>query len=88
MLGELYLEMGNVKEAEDFFNKAVLISREINARMELAAAYYNLGVLYKGRNDKSKSREYLRRAQEIYRLIDIPSYQRVKSELTELNSLP
>jgi len=88
MLGELYLEMGKVEEAEAFFNKTVLLSQEINAPVELAGAYYNLGVLYKGKREKSKSREYLRQAQEIYRNMDIPSYQKVKSELIELNNLP
>jgi tetratricopeptide (TPR) repeat protein len=88
MLGELYLEMGKVGEAGEFFNKAILLSQEINAPVELAAAYYNLGVLYKGQRDKGKSREYFRQAQEIYRKTSIPSYQKVKSELIELNNLP
>lgn len=88
MLGELYLETGDTREAEAFFHKAVLISREINARLELAGAYYNLGVLYKGKRDKDKSREFLRQSQEIYRLMDVPSYQKAKSELIELNNLP
>ena len=81
MIGELYLAMDNLTEAEKFFNQALLISREISVSIELAEAYYNLGSLYKKRNQKNKSKEYFRQAQEIYYSIDPSRYQEVKNEL-------
>jgi len=80
MMGELYVAMDNLAEAERFFNQAVSVSQKIDAHLELADAYYSLGLLYKKKNQKNKAREYLRQAQEIYRLIDSPEYQKIKQE--------
>jgi tetratricopeptide (TPR) repeat protein len=81
--------MDNLDEAERFFKQSVLISKEINAKPELAAVYYNLGLLYKKRGKKDKAREYFKQAQEIYALmVDTPDYQELKKELLELSSTP
>ena len=86
MLGELYVEMDNLGEAEKYFNQSLLICQKINAPPELASVCYNLGLLYKQRGKLNKAREYFRQAQEIYRLIDMSSYQEVKQELLNLTN--
>ncbi len=87
MIGELYVEIGNLNEAEKFFNQALLISGQIKAPLELAATYYNLGLLYKQKRQRRKAREYLRQAEEIYRIKDMPVYQKIKEELLNLDNL-
>jgi len=86
MLGELYVEMDNLGEAEKYFNQSLLICQKINAPPELASVCYNLGLLYKQRGKLNKARDYFRQAQEIYRLIDMSSYQEVKQELLNLTN--
>lgn len=85
MIGELYMEMDNFVEAEKFFSKSLLLCQKIKAYPELAAVYYNLANLYKQAGDKKKTGEFLRNAQEIYRDIDTPVYQRIKQEISSLN---
>ena len=85
MIGELYLEIDNLPEAENFFARAVLASKEINRLPELACAWHNLGLLYKKKGRKNKTRDYLRQAQEIYRSIDLSSYEEIKQELFDLD---
>jgi len=86
MLGELYVEMDDLGEAERFFEQSISISKQINARPELASAYYNLGLLYKRKAEKNKARDYLKAAQDTYRLIDTPDYQEIKQELLNLDT--
>lgn len=81
MIGELYVEMGNIKEAENFFNKSLLICEDIKAGPELAAVYYNLAALYKQAEDKNKAAEFLSKACDIYQKIDTPVYPRIKEEI-------
>ncbi|MDD5156265.1 MAG: tetratricopeptide repeat protein, partial [Candidatus Omnitrophica bacterium] len=87
MIGELYVEIGNLNEAEKYFNQAVLLCEQIKAPLELAAAYYNLGLLYKEKRYRHKAREYLRQAQEIYRAKGLPASQEIREELLELDDL-
>jgi CHAT domain-containing protein len=84
MIGELYMEMGNFLEAEKHFLSSVRISTKIKALPELAAAYYNLGLLHKSGNRKSIAKEYFRQAEEIYRRIDTPMYQKIRQESLKL----
>jgi tetratricopeptide (TPR) repeat protein len=86
MLGELYMAMDNLDEAEDYFNESASLASQINARLELASAYYNLGLLYKKKHRKNKAREYFRQAQEIYRLLDSPESETIKQEFLELDN--
>lgn len=83
MIGELYAEMGNFSEAEKSFNQSILIAQQINARLELASASYNLGLLYKQKGYRNKARESFRQAQEIYRNVDTPDFQKVKQALLD-----
>ena len=85
MIGELYLEMDNLVDAEKFFKQALEACKGIDAPLELACAYYNLGLLYKEKGQKNRTREYLRQAQEIYVKIDTPDYQEIKQEFLSLD---
>jgi tetratricopeptide (TPR) repeat protein len=85
MIGELYLEMDRLIEAESNFHQALAISEEIKSRPDIAAACHNLGISYKKMGKKNKCKEYLRRAQEIYGIIDPLAYEEVKKEILSLN---
>jgi len=84
MIGELYLEMDNFVDAENSFKLALEIAEEIRSRPDIAAASYSLGILYKRLSRNSKSREFLRKAQEIYGIIDPLAYEEVKKEILSL----
>jgi tetratricopeptide (TPR) repeat protein len=86
MMGDLYVEMDDSKQAESYYNRAIALAKEINYRPEIAAGYYNLGVMYKKLGRKNKARENFREAQEIYRAIDPLKYQQIKLELTGQDS--
>ncbi|MDD5347422.1 MAG: CHAT domain-containing protein [Candidatus Omnitrophica bacterium] len=85
MLGELYMEMDNLEKAEEYFKLAEAQAREIKAPMELAAASFDLGLVYKKRGWKSRARASLRTAEEIFRGIDTPAYREVQDELLSLD---
>ncbi|PIS33867.1 MAG: hypothetical protein COT38_03075 [Candidatus Omnitrophica bacterium CG08_land_8_20_14_0_20_41_16] len=85
MLGELYLEMDNFPEAETNFNSALALAEGIKSRPDIAAACRNLGILYKKTGKKNKCMEYLRRAEEIYGIIDPLTYEEVKKEILSLD---
>ena len=76
--------MDNLVEAEKFFYDSILVCKQTDVRLELAEVYYNLGLLYKKKNQKNKTREFFRLAQEIYRLIDTSDYQNIKQEFLRL----
>ena len=85
MIGELYLEMDNLPDAQGNLHKALEVSQDIGSRPEIAESAYNLGILYKKMGRISKSKEFLRKAQEIYEQIDPVSYREVKEEILGLN---
>ncbi|MCX5714259.1 MAG: CHAT domain-containing protein [Candidatus Omnitrophica bacterium] len=85
MLGELYMDMDNLKEAEFNLDKAISICNGLKAPLEEAAACYDLGRLYAKMGGKNKAREYYRRAQEIYYSVDPYYYQEIKSALRDLD---
>ncbi|MDD5129890.1 MAG: tetratricopeptide repeat protein [Candidatus Omnitrophica bacterium] len=87
MIGELYLEMDNLDKAEGYFKQSIALSEKINSRMDLACANHNLGLLYKKSRRKNLARDHLRRAQEIYSLVDQEEYQQIRKEISELDSL-
>lgn len=86
MIGELFMAMDDSIQAEKYFKESIALSRQLNIRPELAAASYNLGMLYKNKNQRSKMREFLRQAQEIYWSIDTPEYQKIKQEFLALGN--
>lgn len=85
MIGELYLEIDDLPKAESYFKQAVGLSEETGSRTALANASYNLGLLYKKQGRKNLSREYWRKAQEIYRSVDPDKYQETRTQLLELD---
>lgn len=87
MLGELYIEMNRMPQAQLALEQAVGLAKEIQSQPELATGLRNLGLLYKKLGRKNKAREYLRQAQEIYSSIDPLAYQEVKSEILGLDGL-
>ena len=86
MIGELYVEIGNLSEAERFFIRSISVSSKIDAPLELASASRNLGLLYKETGKKNKARENFRQAQEIYRKINHPDYEKIKQDLFDLSN--
>lgn len=86
MIGELYIEMGNLTEAEKSFNQSLSICQEINAPLELAATCYNLGLLYKETEKINQAKEYLTQAKEIYGRIGTPQYSEIEKELLEITN--
>jgi tetratricopeptide (TPR) repeat protein len=86
MIGGLYLEMGNDSEAERFFLLSAATAKTIEAPLELALAYYDLGALYRQKGRKNKAREYFRQAQEIYYKINHPAYVEIKEELLQMSN--
>jgi len=85
MIGELYLEIDDLDQAEDYFKQSVGLSEKINSRLDLANANYNLGLLCKKKGRRNLAREYWRKAQEIYRVIDPVKFQEVREKLLELD---
>jgi len=85
MIGDLYMEMGNLLEAERFYIQAVKYAEELKSRPDLAQANYSLGLLYKKAGKINKAKEFLRKAQEIYGVIDPVAYKEVKDEILSLN---
>jgi len=71
--------------AEEHFKKALAVACPIDAKLEIASASFNLGLLYKQKGYKNKAREHLRQAQEIYSKIDTSDYEMVKEELLTLD---
>ncbi|MDD5409354.1 MAG: tetratricopeptide repeat protein [Candidatus Omnitrophica bacterium] len=86
MIGELYMEMDDLVKAENYFKDSAKLSEEIDSRLDLADVNYNLGLLYKKQRRKNMAREHWRRAQEIYRLVDLAKYQQTRQQLLELDS--
>ena len=85
MIGELFLEMDNFTDAESYFNKALLVAEEVRSRPDIAESNYNLGLLYKKLGRIKKSKDFLRKAQEIYGVINPLAYEEVKREILSLN---
>jgi len=86
MFGQLYLEMENLPDAELNFQKAAIFAKETNSQPDLAEAYYRLGILYKKKDQKNKAMEYMRRASQIYGLIDPVKYGKLKGEISKLTN--
>lgn len=86
MIGELYLEMDDLEKAGNYFKLSVVIAEEIKSKPDLADVNFNLGLLYKKMGKINISREYLRKAQEFYRLADPEKFKEVRQLLLELDT--
>jgi len=54
------------KKAEDHFNKAIEVSKEIGAKMCLGRAYLDLGLLHKAKNRTSLASECISEAIQLF----------------------
>jgi tetratricopeptide (TPR) repeat protein len=85
IIGELYLEIGELAKADDFFNKALMMRLQIKDAPGLAETYRNMSLLCKKRKQLDKAKEYLSQSLEIYKTIDTPDYKEVEADLRELS---
>jgi len=53
------------KKAEDHFNKAIEVAKEIGAKGTLGQAYLDLGLLHKAKGRTDQAREYITKAIKI-----------------------
>ncbi len=87
MIGELYMEMDDLVKAEEYFKNSLGLAEEIDSRIDLADVNYNLGLLYKEKGRKNMARQHWRKAQEIYRSVDLDRYQEIRTQLLELDNI-
>jgi len=85
MIGEFYLGTGDDPAAERAFLLAEANAVEAGAVPELADACRYLARICRSRRQKQKAREYLRRAQAIFREINLPEYYNLREELREMD---
>ena len=84
LLGEITLKT-NPTKAVHYFDKSIVIFREIKAENELALAYAGYGRYHKQRGQIAKAREYLTMALEIFeRLGTLIEPDKVREFLAEL----
>jgi tetratricopeptide (TPR) repeat protein len=53
------------KKAEDHFNKAIEVAKEIGAKGTLGQAYLDLGMLHKAKGRTDQAREYITKAVQV-----------------------
>jgi tetratricopeptide (TPR) repeat protein len=73
-LGSVYLQMAQgegqispaAEKAEDHFNKAIEVAKEIGAKCTLGMAYLDLGLLHKAKDQKDQAIRWLSKAIEVF----------------------
>ena len=75
ILGGIYSQMASetssaFKKAEEHFNKAIEVSREIGAKWTLGRAYLSMGLLQKGMEKTDQAREFLSKSIDIFEELD------------------
>jgi predicted ATPase len=84
LLGEIALKTDPAQAAE-YFEKSIIISKEVKAENELALAYADYGRYYKQKGDIAQAQEYLMKALEIFeRLGTLIEPEKIRKELDEL----
>ncbi len=68
------------KKAEDHFNRAIEIAREIGAKGTLGQAYLDLGLLHRAKGKKDKARECIRTAIEVFEQCEAEAYLKQAKE--------
>ena len=92
-LGSVYLQMvqGEAeigyadKKAEDHFNKAIEVAKEIGAKCTLGMAYLDLGLLHNAKGEKDQARRYISTAIEVFE--ECEAETRLKQAKEALTSL-
>ncbi|MDI6724407.1 MAG: tetratricopeptide repeat protein [Methanobacterium sp.] len=78
---------GNLDKALIYFNKAYEYCMETDNIEETAEALYNIGLIYKEKDDIENAIKYLKSADEIYyQLRDRDGKQKVKSAIISIRS--
>lgn len=73
------------KKAEDHFQKAIELSKEIGANTILGGAYLNLGLFYKNRKNSTLARQYISEAVKVFEESEADVYlKQAKEALTSL----
>lgn len=71
------------KKAEDHFNKAIDVAKEIGAKSILGQAYLDLGLLHKTKGKKNKARECISTAVDLFEQCEAEVYLRRAKETLE-----
>jgi len=71
------------KKAEDHFNKAIEVSKEIGAKLVLGRVYLDLGFLHKAKNRTSPARECISKAVELFEECHADVYLKQAKEALE-----
>jgi tetratricopeptide (TPR) repeat protein len=74
------------KKAEEHFNKAIEVAKEIGAKSILGQACLDLGLLHEAKRRKDQAREYISEAINIFQECEAETY--VKQAKEALASLP
>jgi tetratricopeptide (TPR) repeat protein len=71
------------KKAEEHFNKAIEISKDIGAKFLLGSAYLDLGLLYRARKRADQARECISEAISIFQECEAEVYLKQANEALE-----
>jgi tetratricopeptide (TPR) repeat protein len=71
------------KKAEEHFNQAIELSREIGAKSLLGGAYLDLGLFYKARKKTQQARECISEAADIFEECEATEYLKQAKEALE-----
>jgi tetratricopeptide (TPR) repeat protein len=71
------------KKAEEHFNKAIELAKEIGAKSMLGITYLDLGVLYRTKGKKGKARECISKAVDLFEQCEAEEYLRGAQEALE-----
>jgi len=71
------------KKAEDHFNKAIEVAKEIGAKGTVGTAYLDLGLLHKAKGRKDQARDCISTAIQIFEQCEVEIYLRQAKEALE-----
>ncbi len=75
------------RKAEDYFNKAIEVAKEIGAKGVLGQSYLGLGLLYRTKGRKDKARECISEAVDLFEKCEANQYLRqARGALENLDS--
>ncbi len=84
--GIVQRDMKNLDMAELYFQTSIRLNKEHNNKLNLGESLYELGMLYKARNDTSKSADTLKRSIACFRSVGAEqTLQLAQAELSRLN---
>ncbi len=91
ILGQVYSQISQAEEpvgfaatkAEEHFNQAIEIAREIGSKSRLAQAYLDLGRLHKATNKKEKATECISKAIEYFELCEADTFLKQARQVLE-----